>query len=462
MSRKIQGVLAATLAATVATAMLAQGVVAKPLPTERAVLTDAPNVPPPIKRKTPAKVLVDLEVIETINEIADGVKYTLWTYGGNVPGKFIRVRQGDLVEFKLLNRSSSMVPHNIDLHSVTGPGGGAKVTLISPGEEATFQWKALKSGIYVYHCATAPVPMHVSNGMYGLILVEPEKGMEPVDKEFYIMQSEFYTHRAVPQADAPSYSGNGRKADLPPPDLYEFSFDKMLAENPDYILWNGRVGALTGANALRAKTGEKVRFYVGNAGLNLVSSFHIIGDHLEKVYSEGSLDSPPLLNVQNHVIPAGAAAVVDTIFEVPGEFLLVDHSLGRAFNKGGVGVVEIDGKPLAPDIFNFIGKKATEESKAQAKGPSVKLTDAQKRSLNACKTCHDITPARKTIVGPPLFGVMGSKPIMSGVPYEKWTRENMDEFLRDPVQVKRNTMMTFRMRDNIKRAEIIEALEALK
>lgn len=461
MSSKWTGVVAALAATTaVGVTSTAPSYGQTGLPTERAVLTDAPNVPPPIQRRTPARVLVDLEVIETINEIADGVKYTLWTYGGDVPGKFVRVREGDTVVFKLINKTSNMVPHNIDLHSVTGPGGGAKVTLISPGEEATFEWKAIKSGLYVYHCATAPVPMHVSNGMFGLCLVEPAKGMSKVDREFYIMQSEFYTHKTSNSGHslAPSYTG-ANQPNMGRTDVYEFSFDKMLAENPDYVLWNGRVGSLTGASALKAKTGERCRFYVGNAGLNLVSSFHIIGDHLEEVYHEGSLDSPPKLNIQNTTIPAGAAAMVDTTFEVPGEFLLVDHSLGRAFSKGGVGVVSVDGKPR-PDIFNFVGKKPIGDKPAEA--PAGKISPAQAQALSGCKTCHDLSPQKRTIVGPPMWGLFGSKPKMSGVPYTKWDRQALDEFLRDPSQIKPNTMMTYRVRENDKRKLIIDALEALR
>jgi nitrite reductase (NO-forming) len=461
MSKTWNGAVAAFAAtAAVGTLMTAPSYGQGGLPTERAVLTDAPHVPPPVQRKTPARVLVDLEVIETINEIADGVKYTLWTYGGNVPGKMIRVREGDTVVFKLINKTSNMVPHNIDLHSVTGPGGGAKVTLISPGEEAVFEWKAIRSGVYVYHCATAPVPMHISNGMFGLCVVEPAKGLPKVDREFYVMQSEFYTHKTTNSGhtQAPNYTG-ALRPDVPVSDVYEFSFDKMLAENPDYVLWNGRVGALTGANALKARTGEKVRFFVGNGGLNLVSSFHIIGDHLEEVYREGSLDSPPLLNVQNTVIPAGAAVMVDTTFEVPGEFLLVDHSLGRAFNKGGVGLVEVDGKPR-PDLFKFVSKKASGDRPAEA--PAGRITAQQAQLLSGCKTCHDVSPQRKTIVGPPLYGLFGQKPRITGVPFTKWDREALDEFLRDPSQVKPNTMMTYRVRENDKRRLIIDALEALK
>jgi nitrite reductase (NO-forming) len=157
------------------------------------VLTDAPAVPPPITRKEPAKLIVEMEVTEVEMPMADGVTYTFWTFGGKVPGKFIRVRQGDTVEFTLKNHANSKLPHNIDLHAVTGPGGGAAATFTSPGYKTTFTFKALNQGLFVYHCATAPVGMHIANGMYGLILVEPPEGLPKVDREYYVMQGDFYT-----------------------------------------------------------------------------------------------------------------------------------------------------------------------------------------------------------------------------------------------------------------------------
>ncbi len=141
--------------------------------TEEAVLTHAPAVPPPISRSHPTRVIVNLETRELERRQADGVDYTFWTFGGEVPGQFIRLREGDVVEFHLNNRPDSRMPHNIDLHAVTGPGGGATSSFVNPGQSATFVFKALNPGLYVYHCATAPVGMHIANGMYGLILVEP-------------------------------------------------------------------------------------------------------------------------------------------------------------------------------------------------------------------------------------------------------------------------------------------------
>ncbi|HEX7110804.1 MAG TPA: multicopper oxidase domain-containing protein, partial [Mizugakiibacter sp.] len=232
-----------------------------------AVLTSPPNVPPPITRNTAARVIVELEVKEVRKEIADGVFYDFWTFGGTVPGSFIRVREGDTVELHLKNPVGSHMPHNIDLHAVTGPGGGAEPTLTSPGHERVFTFKALRAGLYVYHCATTPVGMHIANGMYGLIQVDPPEGLPKVDREYYVMQGDFYT--------TGKYHEQGLQA---------FDLEKAIDERPTYVLFNGREGALTGENALHAKVGETVRLFVGNGGPNLVSSFHVIGAIFDKVW----------------------------------------------------------------------------------------------------------------------------------------------------------------------------------
>ena len=192
-----------------------------------AVLTTAPEVPPPVSRDYRAKIIVDMEVRELDMEISEGVTYTFWTFGGSVPGNFIRVRQGDTVEFHLKNHPDSKMPHNIDLHAVTGPGGGATSSFTAPGHESVFSFKALNQGLFVYHCATAPVGMHIANGMYGLILVEPPEGLPPVDKEFYVMQGEFYT--------VGKYREKGHQP---------FDMQKAIEENATYVLFNGSEGAL--------------------------------------------------------------------------------------------------------------------------------------------------------------------------------------------------------------------------
>ena len=310
----------------------------KAAPAVEAVLTDAPNVPPPPKNTAPQKVIIKLEVVEKVMRIADGVEYNFWTFGGRVPGKFMRVREGDDVEFHLSNHPSSKMPHNIDLHAVTGPGGGAAASLTAPGHTSVFSFKAINKGLYVYHCATAPVGMHVANGMYGLIFVEPKEGLPKVDKEFYVMQGDFYT------------KGKFGEAGLQP-----FEMEKALKEQPDYVLFNGSVGANAGENAMQVKVGETVRLFVGNGGPNLVSSFHVIGEIFDNVYIEGG----DLINknVQTTLVPAGGSAIVDFKCEVPGTLNIVDHSIFRTFNKGALAQIKVTGEP---NLEIYSGKQKDE------------------------------------------------------------------------------------------------------
>jgi nitrite reductase (NO-forming) len=295
-----------------------------PTSSQKAVLTDAPLVPPPITRKQPTKLIVELEVTEVNLPISEGVEYTFWTFGGKVPGKFIRVRQGDTVEFHLMNHPDSRFPHNIDLHAVTGPGGGAASSNTAPGRQTQFAFQALNPGLYVYHCATAPVGEHVANGMYGLILVEPTGGLAPVDREYYVLQSDFYT--------AGKYREQGHQA---------FDMAKAIEEQATYVVFNGAEGALLGEHALKAKVGERVRLFVGNGGPNLVSSFHVIGEIFDRVYTEAGTHFQE--QVQTTLVPAGGAAIVEFKVEVPGSYKLVDHSILRAFNKGALGELKVEG-----------------------------------------------------------------------------------------------------------------------
>lgn len=291
---------------------------------ETAVLTAPPEVPPPITRSHNTKVIVKLEVIEKKMKIADGVEYTFWTYGGSVPGSFIRIKEGDQVEFHLRNHPSSKMPHNIDLHAVTGAGGGAASSFTTPGHESVFSFTALNSGLYVYHCATAPVGMHIANGMYGLILVEPKDGLPKVDREYYVMQGDFYTKG--------KYGQQGYQP---------FDMEKAIDEKPTYVVFNGSVGSMTGDKALKAKAGETVRLFVGNGGPNLVSSFHVIGEIFDKVYTEGG--GKFNTNIQTTLVPAGGSSMVEFKVDVPGNLVLVDHSITRTFNKGSLGLMKVEG-----------------------------------------------------------------------------------------------------------------------
>ena len=233
------------------------------------------------------------------------------------------MREGDTVELTLKNDPSSVNPHNIDLHAVTGPGGGAVVTNVLPGESRTLTFKALNPGIYIYHCAHPNVAAHMAHGMYGLILVEPKEGLPKVDKEFYVTQGEFYTAN-----------------DMGDKGLQVFDAKKMLDGHPEYVVFNGRTKGTVGN--MSAKVGDKVRIYFGNGGVNLISSFHVIGEIFDKVYPEGAIGSEPHKNVQSTIVPAGGATITDFGLEVPGNYILVDHALSR-LDRGAWGTIKVEG-----------------------------------------------------------------------------------------------------------------------
>lgn len=338
------------------------------LPVIDAVTTHAPEVPPAIDRDYPAKVRVKMETVEKNMKMDDGVEYRYWTFDGDVPGRMIRVREGDTVEVEFSNNPSSTVPHNVDFHAATGQGGGAAATFTAPGRTSTFSFKALQPGLYIYHCAVAPVGMHIANGMYGLILVEPKEGLPKVDKEFYIVQGDFYT--------------KGKKGAQ---GLQPFDMDKAVAEQPEYVVFNGHVGAIAGDNALKAKAGETVRMYVGNGGPNLVSSFHVIGEIFDKVYVEGG----KLINenVQSTIVPAGGSAIVEFKVDIPGSYTLVDHSIFRAFNKGALGQLKVEGAEN-PEIMTqklsdtaYAGSGAASAPAASAPAASAPAASASEKSV---------------------------------------------------------------------------------
>lgn len=296
------------------------------------IARSAQDVPPLTGRTEPTDVHIELTTKEVLSEIAPGVMLNYWTFDGTVPGPMLRVREGDTVTLTLHNDPSSLHMHSIDLHAVTGPGGGATVTDVKPGESKTMQFKALNPGLYVYHCAHPNVANHMAHGMYGLILVEPKEGLQSVDKELYVMQGEFYTA-----------GSRGTKG------LQVIDAGKMLDGNPEYVVFNGRTGAIS-KDKVTVNQGEKVRVYFGNGGVNLVSSFHLIGEIFDTVYPEAAIGSEPHKNVQSTIVPAGGATIVEFTADVPGTYVLVDHALAR-LEKGAWGTLSITGEPV-PDIFD--------------------------------------------------------------------------------------------------------------
>lgn len=301
------------------------------------IARDPNDIPPPIMRTATTTDYIHITAKEVISQVAPGVYFNYWTYGGKVPGPFERVMAGDTVVVAFTNDASSLHHHTIDFHAVVGPGGGASVLVAEPGETKTLTFTPLHPGLYVYHCAEPDAANHMAHGQYGLILVEPKGGLQKVDKELYVMQGEFYTTGTL-----------GKQG------LQIYDTGAMLDGNPQYIVFNGRTGALTSTttNAMNAAVGQKVRIYFGNGGVNLISSFHIVGEIFDHVYEDASLASSPLTDVQTTLVPAGGATAVDFTAREPGDYMLVDHALART-DRGAWGVLHISG-PHDPSIFSGV------------------------------------------------------------------------------------------------------------
>jgi nitrite reductase (NO-forming) len=291
------------------------------------------DLPPPIGKRDPKTIRLDLLTVEQEGRLAEATTFGYWTFNGKVPGPFVRVRVGDSVEVHLKNSADSNMIHSVDFHAATGPGGGAAALQVDPGAEKSMTFKALVPGLYVYHCATPMVAEHIANGMYGLILVEPEAGLPPVDHEFYVMQGEVYTEAAFGQHGS-----------------QEFSVEKLLNERPEYFVFNGSVGAISKLHPLHARVGETVRLFFGVGGPNFTSSFHVIGEIFDKVYNLGGLINPPQEGIQTVSVAPGGAVITEFKLQVPGNYTIVDHALARV-ERGLAGVLIVEGVPN-PEIYN--------------------------------------------------------------------------------------------------------------
>jgi nitrite reductase (NO-forming) len=313
------------LGAAAAPAMAKSNAIAPAAPNAVSIAMDPNAVPKPIGARAPQLVKYAIETVELDGRLDDGTTFTYWTFGRKVPGPMLRVKEGDTVELALSNNKDSKAVHSIDLHAVTGGMGGGENTQVAPGQTKTITFKALNPGLYVYHCATPSVAHHISAGMYGLILVEPKAGLPKVDKEFYVMQGDLYTTHP--------FGTKGHQ---------QYDPERAADELPTYYTFNGSVGALTREHKISVKVGETARVFFGVGGPNKVSSFHLIGEIFDKVYSEGST-SAVKQNVQTTLVPAGGATIVDFKVQYPGKYLLVDHALSRV-GKGVGAVLEVSGK----------------------------------------------------------------------------------------------------------------------
>lgn len=309
-------------------------------PVPVSIVQDPNAVGTPVGKRGPETVKFALEAVEVegVLDAAAKTSFQYWTFNGKVPGPMLRARVGDTIEITLKNAKTNNLTHNIDLHAVWGQGGGAEATKVAPGEEKSFVFKATTAGLFVYHCATTIIPQHISSGMYGMILIEPEGGLPKVDKEFYIMQGDMYADGAGSHKD--------------------FNQDKMMAEQPTNVVMNGSAAALAGA-PMKVKVGDNVRIFFGNGGPNLTSAFHGIGTIWDKVYPEGAISEKEVHHaVQTTVVPTGGAAMVEFKARVPAKYILVDHALSRLM-KGNVAIIVAEGSEQ-PELFREgkLGAKA--------------------------------------------------------------------------------------------------------
>jgi nitrite reductase (NO-forming) len=304
------------------------------------IAMDPNAVPRPLGARAPQFVKYAIETVELEGRLDDGTTFTYWTFGRKVPGPMLRVKKGDTVEIALTNNANSKAIHSIDLHAVTGGMGGGEHTQVAPGQTKTVTFKALNPGLYVYHCATPSVAHHISAGMYGLILVEPPEGLPKVDKEFYVMQGDLYTTHAIGTKGHQVYSP-----------------ERASDELPTYYTFNGAVGALTREHKMSVNVGQTVRVFFGVGGPNKVSSFHVIGEIFDKVYSEGSVKTIKT-DVQTTLVAPGGATIVDFKVNYPGTYLMVDHALSRV-GKGLAAALEVKG-PADASVYRPSHKESHE------------------------------------------------------------------------------------------------------
>ena len=304
---------------------------------DRGVVAEPTRIPPPITgRSRPIHHEVSFDAREVDAEIEPGAKFSYMTFNGQVPGPMIRVRQGDTVALTLRNHRRSSTWHSIDLHAVYGPGGGADPLTVLPGQSKTITFKTMYPGAFTYHCAVpGEMDIHIARGMYGMIVVEPERGLPHVDREFYLGQNETYT-KQLPGTPGPR----------------EFDSERLLRESPTYVVFNGAFNAITGKRfgAMKAKVGETVRLFMVNGGPNLLSSLHPIGNIWSRAWIMGAFAMPPMRFLQSVPVPPGNAIVADMELPVPQTIKIVDHAMTRALNKGVMAEIEVAGPPNL-DIF---------------------------------------------------------------------------------------------------------------
>jgi nitrite reductase (NO-forming) len=310
-----------------------QKMVAPPfLPEHEQVVTGGPKIVEVTFTIEEKKIVID----------NDGTEIWAFAYDGSVPGPMIVVHEGDYVELTLKNLATNAMEHNIDFHASTGALGGGALTKILPGEQTVLRWKAIKQGVFVYHCAPGDVmiPYHVVHGMNGAVMVLPRDGIKDgkgnplkYDRAYFIGEQDFY----IPRDETGSY----KKYETAGEDLSE-SLDVMRTLLPTHVVFNGKAGALTGENALKAKVGETVLFI--HAQANRDSRPHLIGGHGDFVWDTGSFADVPATGLETWFIRGGSAGAMMYKFRQPGIYAYVNHNLIEAVMLGATAHVKVDGE----------------------------------------------------------------------------------------------------------------------
>ena len=372
-----------------------------------------PLDPSPVKE-------VRLDTTHKIIEIAPGVKFSAWTFGNTVPGPVVRARVGDRIKFSMTNRSDEKMPggtftaapmmHSMDFHSaMVSPQD--KYRSVAPGQTISFEFTPNYPGVYMYHCGTPMVLEHIASGMYGMMIVEPREGYPTkVDREYAVIQSEFYTK---PDPDK-------RKVDGVP--LYVLDGDRVRAKSPTYTVFNGRYNGMVD-NPLEAKPGERVRLFVLNVGPSNTSSFHVVGTIFDRVWMDGNPDNQ-FRGMQTVLLGSSSGAIVE--FQVPeaGSYVMVDHHFANA-SQGAIGVIKAGGKPeegIGESEHHNIPATPVPTDPAAVKG---KLSFESK-----CLACHSIAGGDK--LGPDLHGVTKRR---DAAWITRWLR-NPDEMLKSDATAK--------------------------
>jgi nitrite reductase (NO-forming) len=352
-------------------------------------LSGVPDVPPldPAPVKT-----IQLDVVDRVIDLAPGVRFSAWTFGGRVPGPVVHARVGDRIRFSMTNRSDETIPgglampmmHSMDFHAaMVSPQD--KYRSIAPGQTIAFEFQLNYPGVFMYHCGTPMILEHIASGMYGMLVVEPREGYPTrVDRQYAVVQSEFYT-----KLDPAGRQVNGQP-------LYVLDTQKVRTKESTYTVFNGVYNGMVD-HPLVAKPGDRVRLFVLNVGPSNTSSFHVVGAIFDRVWIDGNPDNQ-FRGMQTVLLPSAGSAIVE--FRVPekGQYIMVDHHFANA-SQGAIGIVDATGSTVE-------GAAAIEHHNipAVAAMPSDPETVNGKLQFESkCLACHTLGQGPRT--GPDLKDV---------------------------------------------------------